>query len=378
MRNILILNQMKLKTIKTMHGSGFYEALELSKRVNRVVFLAFTQEKRVLFRRVRHNFFVYAYPLRMTFTSIYKDSVENIKIILRILPFIKYLVRKYDINHIRAEGILPWGIISYLTRLMLGVNFSIYLVGSEIEALSRKYNMSSTGVLSKLLKIIYLVIFSAAKNVSTNVIPLYLEIKRLNERTYFLPTYIDINRFSCRNEIFQDNTVKLMYVGRFEKEKGIEILLHVLEQLLKSGEKFEFYFIGHGSYEEKVKKLSQQYGQVKFIGMVDHLEMPKWYNKADIIVLPSLTEGMPAVLMEAMACKRLVIATSVGSIPFLLKNGEYGVLIHPNNERELLNSILNIIKMKNKENLLEKARNARTRVEKLLKLYYWNLYRAIS
>ena len=277
---------MKLKTLEKIHGSGFYEALKLSEIMDKVVFLAYTVKHNILSRQMKSNFFLYAYPLKMTFKQAIRDAIEIVKTMPKIISFINYLIRKHDITYIRAEGVIPWGIISYLVKLFFRIPFSIYLVGNEAEALTAKYKIRGTKLIKKLLDILYMIIFSATNNVSTNLIPLYLELKRFKPRIYFVPTYIDINRFSCNNEIFQENKVKFLYVGRFDKEKGIEILLRVLDILLHKKKNFEFYFIGHGVYEKEIRKLSQKHRQIKFIGLVDHLEMPKWYNKIDVVVLP--------------------------------------------------------------------------------------------
>jgi len=206
---------------------------------------------------------------------------------------------------------------------------------------------------------------------------MYPILRRVARKAYFLPTYIDGSRFECKRKIFSDEKVKFLYVGRFDKEKGIDVLIKALRNIVRKHNmaNFEFYFIGHGSLETIIKKLAQENPCVKYVGAVDNKEMPLWYNKIDVVVLPSYTEGMPAVLLEALLCKRLVIATEVGSIPLLLrdtKGNKYGILVSPGNSKELAETILRIINGE-KTQYYSMVIKERERVKALLRLYERNI-----
>jgi glycosyltransferase involved in cell wall biosynthesis len=64
-------------------------------------------------------------------------------------------------------------------------------------------------------------------------------------------------------------------------------------------------------------------------GYVPHEKLPLWINASDIFVLPSYQEGLPNVVLEAMACRKPVIATRVGGIPEIVSDGVTGILVEP-------------------------------------------------
>ena len=71
--------------------------------------------------------------------------------------------------------------------------------------------------------------------------------------------------------------------------------------------------------------------RVLFVGVRPHAEIPSWLSMSDILVLPSHREGLPNVVLEAMSCRRPVIATNVGGIPEAVSDKESGIVIEPHN-----------------------------------------------
>ena len=78
---------------------------------------------------------------------------------------------------------------------------------------------------------------------------------------------------------------------------------------------------------------------IKFTGPVNHEDIPLWIAASDILVLPSLSEGRPNVVLEALSCEVPVVATDVGGIPELVVNGETGYLVPAKNPAELSGKI---------------------------------------
>lgn len=375
--SLLILNQMKFKSLKKIHGSGFYEALQIAKRLRKVVFLAFTSRKTILKRKFRENFFIYAYPLQLKFENFAKDFLDLIRNFLGIIIFISKLVKEHDISYIRAENVIIWGIVAYIISKLRKIPFSVYIVGDEIEAIRQKYKIRILPIVEKLLLFIYNRILASADNVATNLVDVYKNARRIAKRTYFLPTYVDPENFTCKREILTDKTVKFLYVGRLEREKGIDVLIKALNIVTEHYKdlNFKFYIIGHGLFQQKIKELAEKDARIIYIGMVDYKEMPKWYNQVDVIVIPSRTEGMPAVLLEAALCKRLVIVTPVGSMPLLVKNDKYGVITKKDDPQALVEAILRVLHLHQKQtDMLQKiVENAHRRARAILKLYLRNI-----
>lgn len=85
---------------------------------------------------------------------------------------------------------------------------------------------------------------------------------------------------------------------------------------------------------------------VSFAGIKNHDEIPLWLNACDVFCLPSYIEGFPAVVVEAIACGRPVVATNVGGISEVITNESFGILVEPGNKEELALALSNALEKK--------------------------------
>lgn len=155
-----------------------------------------------------------------------------------------------------------------------------------------------------------------------------------------------INYFPKR-EIDNFDHLKILFVGRLVPLKGVKDLLSVLKILLAKGYKVDVGIVGDGIMKSELidyVKINELQDIVKFYGWVlnSSESLIKIYRNYNIFCLPSYSEGLPLVLLEAMAAKLLVIATNVGGIPEIIKNNETGFLFEPGNCSQLI-SIFEII-----------------------------------
>lgn len=144
------------------------------------------------------------------------------------------------------------------------------------------------------------------------------------------------------------DTFNILFVGRVSEEKGIECLLKALAVLSKNlKQRLETKIVGVGSdtYVEYVKREIKRLNlnTVKILGGVDHKKLERYYDDADVFVLASRREGMPLVILEAMAHAKPVIATKVGGIPELVKHGINGLLFDPDNFQQLAQHLTNLV-----------------------------------
>ncbi|MFX0124503.1 MAG: glycosyltransferase family 4 protein [Candidatus Hodarchaeota archaeon] len=142
------------------------------------------------------------------------------------------------------------------------------------------------------------------------------------------------------------DSIKVGLIGRLFYDKGHEYLLKALPQILGDYPKIKVLIIGEGDNEYKsyLTRLAKQLNvedNVVFCGVINH--MSSVYKALDIVVLPSLREGLPYVILEAMAFQKPIVATSVGDVPQLVKNKKTGILINPGNVEELSESIKYLI-----------------------------------
>lgn len=148
---------------------------------------------------------------------------------------------------------------------------------------------------------------------------------------------------------------RFVFVGRYERRKGIEELVAVLKSI-KERNDFEFHFVGSIPTEAQLDD-----PKVIYHGPVHSKEdMQMVLQQSDILVCPSFAEGMPTVILEAMANGCAVLATDVGAVSELVTKAT-GWLISPANVRELREAMIHLIEMPD-DSLLQVRRQAKNHV----------------
>jgi glycosyltransferase involved in cell wall biosynthesis len=120
----------------------------------------------------------------------------------------------------------------------------------------------------------------------------------------------------------------ILFVGLLVPVKGLDMLFEALEIL--ADEQIFCALVGDGPQQPYLENRARQAGmaeRLRFAGRRPTAEVPQWLNAADVLVLPSQSEGRPNVVLEAQACGKAVIATRVGGTPELIKDGETGLLV---------------------------------------------------
>lgn len=133
-------------------------------------------------------------------------------------------------------------------------------------------------------------------------------------------------------------------VARLDLQKGFEYLLRAIRELCNTFHAFKVVIVGEGPDRKAIEDLIQEYGlQSNVVLAGQQSDMPGVYAAMDIFVLPSLNEGLPMTILEAMAASRPVIATNVGAIPSVIKDGENGLLVNPRDTDGLRNAIARLL-----------------------------------
>ncbi|MCA0995290.1 glycosyltransferase [Alloyangia pacifica] len=124
----------------------------------------------------------------------------------------------------------------------------------------------------------------------------------------------------------------LLFVGRLAGVKGVPVLLRALADLVPRHPDLRLRLIGDGperaALERKAAELGLE-GRVEFLGYRSQAEVAEALSAADIFVLPSFAEGVPVVLMEAMAAQLPVVTTRIAGVPELVEHGASGLLVPP-------------------------------------------------
>ncbi|MFO8108956.1 MAG: glycosyltransferase [Thermoplasmata archaeon] len=157
---------------------------------------------------------------------------------------------------------------------------------------------------------------------------------------------VDLEHFKPASDKNLEKEIKILYVGRLHKIKGLTYLIDAFLKLNKNYPTTRLTIVGEGELKrdmiDKIKNATSS-EHVQFVGEVDHERLPQYYRNSHIFVLPSLSEGLSNVIMEAMACGLPVIATDVGGNGELVKDGLGGFTVKPGNSDTLSTALEKLI-----------------------------------
>jgi len=190
--------------------------------------------------------------------------------------------------------------------------------------------------------------------ISQDLSQMLIEVGIDSEKIEIIPLGVDISKFKPNDKIIIKKYLKIdadkiiLYVGRLDKLKGVNYLLKSIYKLKTEYGTSNIYknlkliIIGKGPEMINLQKLSKELNIqeiVTFKGELRGKELENWYSVADLFILPSLTEGKPVVIYEAMSSECVVIATNVGGIPDQVKDNHTGFLLEPGDIDDLTNKI---------------------------------------
>jgi glycosyltransferase involved in cell wall biosynthesis len=192
-----------------------------------------------------------------------------------------------------------------------------------------------------------------------NVHEVCINLLRANDIPELLPARVS-----------EPRPARLLWVGRLSAEKGLPVLLHALTRLPMNGSGPTLTLVGTGPQEDELQELAGGLGlegRVRFAGYVPFgPALADYYRDADLFVLPSLTgEGLPQVLLEAMAAGVPCVATAVEGIPFFIEDQRDGVLVPPADATALAAAIADLLRDKERRRRLAAAALEKVRAHSL-------------
>jgi len=147
------------------------------------------------------------------------------------------------------------------------------------------------------------------------------------------------------------------YIGRFSPEKGVSNFVESLPLINNMKKDIEVILIGQGPLFEEINQKIKFLGlnNVKLVGKIDHTQVASYLNELKLLIIPSFNEGLPNILLEALACGTPVLASNVGGIPDFIEDGKTGFLLYETKADYMSNRILNILQNENLENISKNA-----------------------
>jgi len=175
--------------------------------------------------------------------------------------------------------------------------------------------------------------------------------------------FLDFEKFKITKD-FCDRGNVIGYIGRLSEEKGVMEFVRAILLILKKGSDLNFIIGGDGPLQDEIEEFvtkTNLSSRVKLAGWITHNKLPDYLNELKLLILPSYTEGLPNIMVEGMACGTPVLATPVGAIPDIIKDGETGFIMEDNSPECIEKNIIRAINYPDLERIAE---NGRKLVEK--------------
>jgi len=149
------------------------------------------------------------------------------------------------------------------------------------------------------------------------------------------PAFTDIDIFKNEADISWEPII--LFTGWLYRLKGVQLLIEAFGRLQHRFSEFKLVIIGDGPYLEDLEKLavSQKINKIEFTGSLSQEQVKNWMKKCWCFVLPSFSEGLGLVLLEAASLGKPLIGSDTGGIPEIIEDGENGFLIAPGSIEEL-------------------------------------------
>jgi colanic acid/amylovoran biosynthesis glycosyltransferase len=186
----------------------------------------------------------------------------------------------------------------------------------------------------------------------TNQVKIYLESLGADpDRVTVLYNSVSIEEFPVRSRRVSQDPPIILGVGRLDPKKGFHVLLSACSVLSSRGVKYHCVIAGEGSEHKRLEAMRQRLGlheRVELLGKLYFEEIQSWYYRADIFAMPSVvtsegeTDGLPTVVVEAMASGLPVVGTTTAAIPEAVEEGVNGFLV-PSNDPNALADRLQIL-----------------------------------
>lgn len=239
---------------------------------------------------------------------------------------------------------IPGGPVAWLVRALRGTPYIVSLRGGDVPGfnwspISSTYHRLTAPVLRRLWRRAAAVVAngSGLRDLAMSAAP-GLDVP-------VVPNGVDAVRHAPGSPRSGTGTPRLLLVGRLVHQKAIDVLLHALARMADC--EFRCDIVGDGPDRSELEQLSRSLGldaRVHFRGWVGRDELPDVYQAADIFVLPSRIEGMPNVVLEAMAYALPVTATDVPGTRDLVQHDVTGLLVPVNDVAGLAAALLRLIR----------------------------------
>jgi len=321
----------------------------------------------LLSEHFRINILASTLSLDMKFVRRYKNInffliqkqilADQLFFFIKALRYVLVMILRHNIEIIICQGPLE-GIISIIGKNIAKLFGKRVKVVQEVHgdwenAYTLYWKISFSPIrmfINLVIKALLILLIKNADAIRTITSFIRNKIQKYAKHKYVIqfPGYIDIDYFLKEEQNLQKKETKtILFIGALHYLKGVHHLLEAIPRIKSMGiQKIQVIIVGNGPYHSVLRELSLKLNieeDVLFIGRKTQLEVKKYILQSDVIVLPSLSEGLGRVLIEAMACGKPVVASRIGGIPEIIKENYNGFLFQPGNVGELASKIYKVL-----------------------------------
>jgi glycosyltransferase involved in cell wall biosynthesis len=274
-----------------------------------------------------------------TYITYIKSSV--FKPVLFYWAFQKMLrkIGNYDIIHVNI--LYPVGLIALINKLLYKKK---YLITEHHNIYQLPYRNSISWIRNWISKWI-------AKNADficpvTQNLAFAMQEMGLKSNYKPIPNVVNTKLFKQKKNI-RNEKFSLLHVSGLDDVKRVDIILETIAKLQNHISDFIFYLIGNNAskYSKKINALGINHHKIKLIDHLNHDELIKYYESADLFLLFSESENLPCVILESFSVGTPVVSSDVGGINEYFPP-EFGLLVNKDNSEDFLNAILEIYNKK--------------------------------
>lgn len=276
----------------------------------------------------------------------YKDFCSTWELVIfgvSALFYTFFYTFRHQVDFIQAYFAVPAGWVAWIIHMLRGIPYAVYFGGSDIPGANPSRYKNLYPLITPLLRVIWR--GAEFRTVCSD------ELVRLGKKAdpesefLMIPNGVETNRFKPTPRTANPK-VKVLFIGRLIERKGFQRVIKALPRLRELAKvPFVIEVVGSGAFRTTLDEVAQELGVtdlIQYVGTVPYDQLEKSYQYADIFVLTSLYEGMPAVILEAMGTGLPIVASDVGGNNEIVKEGENGYLI-PGEDSEKLARDLSVL-----------------------------------
>lgn len=288
--------------------------------------------------------------------AFYSAILWIIKCILaQVKASFKMVQAKNDVDCVIFYMAYPYYLLPLITSKLLKKK--------TVEVITRS---KSNSPFSKIINLQDPILFRLLDGISPESNALVKELGLDKYKNKLLPEgarFIDVSRFSIKKRLSKRKKI-VGFVGRIRKEKGVKEFVRAIPLIAKENKDVRFLIGGSGDLlnwvKEECNNIEKENNiKITITGFIKDEDFPSYLNELKLLVLPTVhAEGLPTIILEAMACGTSVLASPVGAIQDIIRNGENGFIMQSTTPKCIAENVLMILEYKELRKISDRARDA--------------------